>query len=375
MNDFSSTVMKGYFSESNCRIDNEKLDFGLAEMNFIIPKFIHNAILKNTNIQNLGYYNHYNDHKFMQKIKTYFYDYNNEKITCGIDVIFSNGALDSLFDIVNYCSVPGDNIMVLDPTYGGFHYVISETGRNLVSVNMNVDNKTETYELPLEKMNEAINSYNVKMLIISNPHNPSGKCWTKEELSVLSKFCVKNEILLISDEVHSQIIRKKEKFISLHSVCSRGIVINSICKTYNVSDLKTAFIFIPQEIANMISIPKNKSISMFNKNITESIFEEGDKWLLKMNALVAENKKLVTKVLKAKFPSSKIFVGEATYFIWIDFTNTHVLDAHGFFDNKLNIKVTSGEHMGVTKKFVRLNLARRRSEIDDFIERINKYEY
>jgi cystathionine beta-lyase len=223
-----------------------------------------------------------------------------------------------------------------------------------------------------------------KMLILSNPHNPGGMVWKKEELERLGNLCLKYKVLVLSDEIHSDLVFKPNKFIPFASLSKEiadiTITLMAPSKTFNMAGLSSSFVVISNkklkerfnEVMHTIHVGLG---NMFGIAATEAAYNNGDEWLNQLLTYISRNFDFVENYLKERIPKIKMIRPEGTYLIWLDCRELK-LDAENlnkFFIEKATIGMNNGTAFGTGGEgFMRMNVACQRSIIKEALKLIEK---
>lgn len=299
-------------------------------------------------------------------------------------IIFSPGVMPAISACVQAFTDPEDKIIIQQPVYYPFINAIKNNGRKIVNNKLqNIDGKYNIDFKDLE--NKAIDT-DVKMMILCNPHNPVGRVWKRHELERIAEICYKNNIILIADEIHQDIIFKPHKHISILSIDEKyeknTIICTSPSKTFNLAGLQLSNIIIPN---NMLK--RKFKYLMINRNFlglpnpfavvaAQAAYNYGEEWLEELIKYLQSNVDYTYDFCLKNF-NNKITLSkpEGTYLLWLDFRRL------GFSDedlkkillNKAKVQLSSGEVFGEEGKgFQRINIACSRMVLKEGMQRIQK---
>jgi cystathionine beta-lyase len=276
---------------------------------------------------------------------------------------------------------PGDCVLVQPPVYYPFFRVIETNGRRIMENPLAFDG--ERYTMDLDGL-EKIKGHRIKLMILSNPHNPVGRVWSREELKGLGEYCVKNDIVLVSDEVHSDLIYKGYKHIPTASVSEEIARQTLTCiapsKTFNLAGLKSSVIIIPNEKLRSAYNTTLGNLSLGGDNTfglaaLEAAYQDGEEWVDALLDYLEENLALCLDWFRDNIPEIKVIRPEGTYLVWLDcrklkMTNEE-LDA--FFKEKARLWLDDGPMFGEGGQgFQRINIACPRSTLIKALDRIEK---
>jgi len=222
------------------------------------------------------------------------------------------------------------------------------------------------------------------MLILCSPHNPVGRVWTKEELERLGKFCIKNNILVLSDEIHSDLIYEGHKHIPFSSISEEFANNSMVCiaasKSFNVPALRVSNTIIPNpELMESFKATLKKSDikgpNIFGRVATQTAYETGEEWLEQLMKYLKGNLDFTMKYIEEKIPKIKAIRSQGTYLVWLDLREIGIDPAKTRDFLRLEAKV--GLSGGVDCRapgegFWRMNIACPRSVLEEAMQRLEK---
>ena len=282
-------------------------------------------------------------------------------------VRFSTGVVTAIYWMVNAFSKPGEACIILTPVYYPFHNAVKDNGRKLVTVDL--INTNGYYTIDYAAFEKAIVDNDVKLFIQCSPHNPAGRVWTEDELDRVMAICQRHHVLIISDEIHQDIILGDKKQIPA-AIVKGGkylkdlVVLSAASKTFNLAGLLHSHIVIPDAGIRAVYDGYAKTVNQTEVNImgvtaTQAGYTYGEEWLQGALQVMKENYNYVKSELAKVAP--KIVVGglEGTYLCLIDLrAYIKPEDTKDFIQNKCRLAVDFGEWFGANfRGFVRLNMA------------------
>ncbi len=366
--DFDETVLR---EGTDClKYDLRKEVFGIgdvipmwvADMDFRTPGFIVEEMRKRLDHEIFGY--SIRPPEYFNSIISWLHDrhnWNTEKEW----ITFCPGIVPAL----NLCTLaftdPGDGIIVQPPVYYPFFSAVENHGRRLI---YNRLSETEgCWRMNTEALISSIDR-NTRMIFISNPHNPVGRCWTRDELTELAEICLERDILMISDEIHCDVILPGHKHIPLASISEevshRTVTCIAPSKTFNLAGLSTSSVIIADPILRDKFRKSLESLHIGNGNIFGTVasvaaYRKGHEWVDSLNSYIAENVDLVVKSLGKAASRIKPVIPEATYMIWLDCRELGMSgkELGDFFVRKASVGMNEGSFFGPGGEgFMRMNL-------------------
>lgn len=261
----------------------------------------------------------------------------------------------------------GDSVLLQQPVYYPFSEMIRDNGRRLVNRPLKlVDGH---YEMDFEDLEQKIVSEQVKLFLLCSPHNPVGRVWKKEELQKVGDICLKHNVFIISDEIHSDFVNpgyQHTVFASLSEEFKKiTITCTSPSKTFNLAGLQISNIFIPNpklRLAFKKEIAKAgySQVNVMGLVACQAAYEKGEEWLAKVKDYLLGNLQFVREFLNSCLPRIKLIEPEGTYLIWLDFREFGLSEKEreDLIVNKARLWLDSGAIFGSAGEgFERINIA------------------
>lgn len=297
-------------------------------------------------------------------------------------MIFCTGVVPAISSIVRRVSHLGDNVLVQEPVYNIFYNSIENNGRHILSSDLNFDG--EKYYIDWKDLEEKLSDPLTTLMIFCNPHNPIGIVWKREDVQRIADLCYKHHVVLLSDEIHGDLVRNGDSYTPSFSVEgeSQNNVISLISpsKTFNVAALHAATVIIPNEnLRNIVNRGLN-SEELAEPNLLAipasiAAYEKGDAWLDALLKQINENFAYVRDFINKNIPGIEIITGRATYLMWlkIDRISSDSEELANFIREKSGLILSAGEvYRGNGKAFLRINLACPLSWVKDGMNRLQK---
>lgn len=342
----------------------EMLPMWIADMDFPAPTEVVDAVVERAKHGAYGYIT--KPDSFYQSIvdwvgRRYHWTVKKEWI------IFTPGVIPGFNVTYQNFTQPGDGIIVQTPIYYPFMDGIRNNGRKMV-----VSPLVETdgyWTMDFDLLEQQVKDPDNKILIMANPHNPTGRCWTREELERLGNLCADNGVLLICDEIHADLIMPEAEHCSMGTL-SEKIRNNTIfhyapSKTFNLAGLQTAYVVIPNEEIRAKfdqGLTANRIFNMnwFGQVALETAYNCCEDYVAGLCAYVSGNMDYMASYLREKLPMLKMRKSEGTYMVWVDFRGTGMTteEIEHFIAHKAHIGVDMGTWFGPGGEgFLRFNLA------------------
>lgn len=244
-------------------------------------------------------------------------------------ILPSHGVVDLLFYAVKTYTKEGDGIILMTPVYYPMYHAVRDTGRVLM------DNRLirteDSYEIDFEDLEKKAADENTKMLILCSPHNPCGRVWKKEELKKISEICLKNNVLVVSDEIHFDLIMPGYEHTVYAKISEEAaqncIICTAPSKTFNLAGLQTSNIIIPndelraQYFHSLQLTNPNPKCNILGYRACEAAYKNCAEWLDEVIGIIDTNRKLIIDFLAKEFPEIKVVRLEGTYLLWMDWSS------------------------------------------------------
>jgi len=342
--------------------NSDLLPMWVADMDIRTPDFILDAIGQRLEHGVLGYsYHAKSEYKSIARWMLSRHQWNVKEDWIG----FAPGVVPSIcFALLAYTE-PGDKIIIQTPVYFPFFSVVKDYQRELTENPLREENGR--YRMDLEDLKSKIDS-RTKMLILCSPHNPTGNVWTREELNELTNICVENNILILSDEIHSDIVYPGHKHIPTASlnedIAAITITLMAPSKTFNMAALSTSYYIIQnlrlrEKMDKMIEKYHLTAGNLLGNIALEAAYNKGEAWLDQLLLYLRKNVEFAGKFIRSELPMLRMINPEATFLIWIDFRQTGYDDdtVNRLLIEKANIGLSSGKIFGKDGKgFQRINI-------------------
>lgn len=284
------------------------------------------------------------------------------------------------FSIMAYTK-PGDGVIIQTPVYPPFYATISESGRRIVKNPLK--REKDRYVMDLESLEKLVTP-TCRTLILCSPHNPVARVWTREELEALSELAERKDMIIISDEIHQDLVYSDSKHISIASLSdemsSRTVTFVAPSKTFNIAGMNSSVALIPDEKlrARYVSILNRlhlSSLSILGLTAMETAYAKCAGWLDELMAYLEENRNFTEKFVRERMPKAKMDHPEGTYIFWIDFRG-YGFNSETLMDllvNEAGVALNNGRNFGTEGDgFARINIGTNREMLKKALEKIAK---
>lgn len=353
--------------------DEEFVRMWVADMEFATPDVIIDAMRERldrrifgyTRVSGNEYYNAFNNW-----CKTR-YDWTFEKK----HLVMSNGIIPALFEMVEYITKPDEKVLFLTPSYAYFKYAADHSARECVCSDL--INTDGYYTIDWDDLEKKASDEKTTLFIFCNPHNPSGRVWSEEELKKIAAIVEKNNLWILSDEIHCDLLRTNQHHIPMGKVMAeynRLVTCMAPSKTFNMAGLMLSNVIIRNDELRGIWMDRHYNFdNPLSIVAAQAAYEKGGEWLEELRVYLDKNFEFTGEYLKKHLPKAKYRISEATYLAWVDLTEYFEPDEDlpMFFAYKAGVLLEGG-NMFVQNSdgFIRLNLACQKSVLEEGLRRI-----
>jgi len=292
------------------------------------------------------------------------------------------GVIPALSALIRALTAPGDKILLQPPVYNHFFASIAHCDRQAVQNNLRLYNGV--YHLDYDDLENKAADPAVKLLLLSNPHNPVGRVWTAEELLRIGEICLRHHVVVVSDEIHSDLVydpHRHTPFASLgHDYALQSITVSSPSKTFNIAGLQAAYLFSENDVfrKHVRHILEMQEMALLNPFAIEALiaaYEHGEDWLESLKTYLAANFTYLTDFCRTHLPQVDVIPLQATYLVWLD--GRSVIPSAADFNDRLlreqQLWLSPGTLYGdAGEGFLRVNIACPRILLEEGLTRLVK---
>lgn len=350
----------------------------VADMDFATPPFIIDALKKRLEHPIFGYTAEPADYR------PAIIDWERNLHGWEIDpewLSYIPGIVKGIGMVLNVFTKPGEDVIIMPPVYHPFRIVPEENGRNVVNIPM-IEDENHRYHVDFEAFENL--ETNGGVLIFANPHNPSGRMWSKEELQKVAEISKKKNLLVISDEIHADMALWGNKHVPFATVsddaAQNSITFCAPSKTFNIPGIVSSFSVIPNKdirdrFYGWLEASEFNAAPMMSPIATIAAYRKGDEWRKEMLAYIEDNIRFVEDYCEKNIPGVRALRPEASFLVWLDcrelgLSHDELVD---LFVNKARVALNDGAMFGKEGDgLMRLNVASPRSVMEEVMNRIKE---
>ena len=276
---------------------------------------------------------------------------------------------------------PGDNIVVQMPAYHPFHAIIPNSGRHILG-NKLILQENGSYDIDFANLEELLSQKRTSMFLLCNPHNPTGKCFTSEELTRISDLCLQHNVFVVSDEIHSDIVYNGNKHIPFGSLSQAAADNCVVCvnpsKTFNIAGVRTGAAIIPNRHNHDLFYKPLENLKAYGRTVfgtlpIEAAYNECEYYADQLLEYLEGNLAYLKKFISERIPQIKVGNPQATYLIWLNCQELNMApeNLQKFFLEQAKVAMNEGSAFGPGGVgFMRMNIACPRSRLVEALDRM-----
>ena len=297
-------------------------------------------------------------------------------------IIYTSGVVPALSAIIKALTVPGDRVLVQTPVYNCFFSSIRNNGCEIVANPLVYTNGT--YRIDFDDLARKATDPKVKLLLLCNPHNPVGRVWTQAELMCIGEICLRNDVLVVADEIHCELVYSGNTYIPFASISddfrNRSVTCTSPSKAFNLAGLQIANIFAADEsvrvkIDKAINLNEVCDVNPFGVEALVAAYNDGEEWLEELKCYLSDNYLYMRTFFNKYLPQFPVVKLEGTYLVWVDCSvlNRSSKEIAEILLKAEKLRINEGSMYGEAGEgFIRINIACPRQILIDGLNRLKR---
>ena len=294
-------------------------------------------------------------------------------------MLYTTGVVPAMSVAIKALTTPGEKVLILSPDYNCFFSSIKNNGCEVLESVLRFCRNNTRFEVNWEDFEQQCADEKTTVFLLCNPHNPTGRVWTREELQRMADICHRHHVRIVSDEIHCELIMPGHTFVPMGTVDPDAIILNSPSKSFNIAGLMMANIICQdaatrRRLDRAININEVCDVNSFAPEAVKAAYNESEDWLDALNLYLYDNYKALCDFAAKHLPQWQVMPLEGTYLVWVDvslccdnvaaYCDRLVQDAHVWLNPGTMYGPQSGEG------YLRINLACPRSRLLEALERI-----
>ena len=297
-------------------------------------------------------------------------------------IIYTTGVVPALSAVIKALTAPGDKVMVQTPVYNCFFSSIRNNGCGMITNPLIYRNGT--YQIDFADLEQKAADPNVKVLLLCNPHNPAGRVWTKQELTRIGDICIRNNVWVVADEIHCELVFPGHTYIPFASISQEFLMHSVTCtspsKAFNLAGLQIANIIsadtdIRMKIDKAINVNEVCDVNPFGVEALMAAYNDSEEWLEELKQYLFANYNYLRAYFSEYLPEFPVSMLEGTYLVWVDCSVLNqssdeivknLLEKEKLWVNEGSLYGEAGEG------FIRINIACPRQRLIEGINRLRR---
>ena len=298
------------------------------------------------------------------------------------EVLYTTGVVPAMSVAIKALTMPGEKVLILSPDYNCFFSSVRNNGCEVLESVLH-RNSDDHFEVDFDDFEAKCADEKTTLFLLCNPHNPTGRVWSKEELERMNDICMRHDVKVVSDEIHCELVmpgHRFQPFAAVSETCRQNsVILNSASKSFNIAGLQTANIICSQplwrrRLNRAININEVCDLNPFGPVALMAAYNESGDWIDQLNEYIWGNYETLRSFAAEHLPQWHVCPMEGTYLPWVDITATG-MTAEAYADllmHKAHVWVNPGTMYGPQsgQGYIRLNLACRRALLTEALERI-----
>lgn len=379
--DFDTILDRQHTNSEKWDVKPGELPMTTADMDFKTAPEIMQAMKDKINAGAFGY--EYPSQEYFDAVAHWYKsEHNAEAQTSWMR--FATGVIPSITASVNHLSHTGDNVLLMEPVYNTFYNSILNSGHHALASQLKYDRSTYTYSVDWDDLEEKMSNPLTTLMILCNPHNPTGYVWSRDELMRIIKLAQKHGVIVISDEIHGDLVLKGPDYTPTFSLPEEYrqnlVTLVSTSKTFNVAALHAATGIVANPILRERFTRAINKYEVAEPNLlaipgTIAAYTQGADWLHQLKKYLLHNREYLEQFISDNLPQLHVVPGTATYLVWIDVSEV-TNDSNALAQKirqETGLIINPGTYYhGNGNEFIRINIACPLAQIKDGLSRLAK---
>lgn len=297
-------------------------------------------------------------------------------------LVFCTGVVPAVSSVVRKLTTPAEKVLLQTPVYNILFHCILNNGRQVAENRLAYQDGQ--YRVDFADLERKLADPQTSLMILCNPHNPTGNLWDRETLARIGELCSRYHVTVLSDEIHCDLTNPGSGYVPFSSVSAlcreNSVTCIAPTKAFNLAGLQTAAVMIPDpvlrhKVRRALNTDEVAEPNAFAVDAAVAAFTQGAVWLDALREYIFENKKRVTVFIEKELPQIRVVPSQATYLLWLDISriSEHAKEIADYLRGKTGLYLSAGEQFGGNGGgFLRMNTACPRSLVEDGLQRLKK---
>lgn len=294
-------------------------------------------------------------------------------------ILYTIGVVPAMSVAIKALTLPGEKVLILSPDYNCFFSSVKNNGCEVVESVLRFNRDANRFEVDWKDFEVKCADEKCTVFLLCNPHNPTGRVWTREELRQMSDICRRHQVRIVSDEIHCELVMPGHHFCPMGLIDETAIILNSPSKSFNIAGLQTANIICTdaatrRRLDRVININEVCDLNPFGPVALIAAYNESENWIDELNKYLWDNYTILCDFIGKNLPQWKVMPLEGTYLVWIDVSSC-CDNVEAYCDmilQKCKVWLNPGSMYGSTsgEGYLRINLACPKSTLQEALKRL-----
>ena len=368
----------GQTEDGSLSRDKEMIPLWVADMDFAVAPAIQKAIRQRAEHPVFGYT--YVQDDYYEAVISWFKRRHHWEIQRKW-MLYTTGVVPAMSVAIKALTMPGENVLILSPDYNCFFSSIKNNGCKVAESVLQFSRSNNHFEVDWVDFEQLCADEKTTVFLLCNPHNPTGRIWTREELQRMADICKQYHVRIVSDEIHCELVMPGHTFVPMGTVDPDAIILNSPSKSFNIAGLMMANIICQdaatrRRLDRAININEVCDVNVFAPEAVKAAYNDSEDWIDALNIYLWENYCTLCDFVAQHLPQWRVMPLEGTYLVWVDvssccdnvatYCERLIQDARVWLNPGTMYGPQSGEG------YLRINLACPRSLLMEALQRIEQ---
>ena len=356
--------------------DHDIIPLWVADMDFAVAPAIQEAIRKRAEHTIFGYTHVQDD--YYDAVISWFQRRHQWHIKREW-MLYTTGVVPAMSEAIKALTMPGEKVLILSPDYNCFFSSIKNNGCEVLESVLRFSRSNNRFEVDWTDFEQQCADEKCTVFLLCNPHNPTGRVWTREELQRMVSICHQHHVRIVSDEIHCELIMPGNTFVPMGTVDPDAIILNSPSKSFNIAGLMMANIICQDAATRLrlnraININEVCDVNSFGPVAAKAAYNDSEEWMDALNLYLWDNYQTLCDFCAKHLPQWKVMPLEGTYLVWVDVSHccNNVAAYTDHLLQKAKVWLNPGTMYGSTsgEGFLRINIACPRLQLIEALNRI-----
>ena len=358
--------------------NQDMIPLWVADMDFAVAPAIQEAIKQRAQHPVFGYTHVQDD--YYESVISWFHRRHQWDIKREW-MLYTTGVVPAMSVAIKALTMPGEKVLILSPDYNCFFSSVKNNGCEVAESVLRFNDSNHRFEVDWQDFEQQCADEKTTLFLLCNPHNPTGRVWTREELEQMRDICHRHQVRIVSDEIHCELIMPGHTFVPMGTVDAEAIILNSPSKSFNIAGLMMANIICQdaatrRRLDRAININEVCDVNPFAPEAIKAAYNNCEQWIDELNLYLHNNYTLLCDFAHQHLPQWKVMPLEGTYLAWVDVSqcSSHVASYCDQLLQDTGVWINPGTMYGAQsgEGYLRINIACPRALLLEALERIKK---